>query len=186
VARARPSSIESSRGAGRSREPLLAGTGSGGVASPWWVSGDLDQRGPLLGVASRWGPAGPLQGQGSVLFVAIRSHDVQSRVSGKVSVDDWPMLTWFVWGCTGILRAQRPPGPGWDGTVEITLVSTFMVRLGPDPVCHHVTAENARPSGPADHLIATPLDQGLRPSRPAAAPPRYSPPAAPSSPYRGA
>src|SRR5713226_9537842 len=50
---------------------------------------------------------------------------------GKVSLDDWDMLTWSL-GCTGFLE---PSGvlPSWQQRLEITSL-TFMLNWVPEPV----------------------------------------------------
>ena len=51
---------------------------------------------------------------------------------GKLSFDDWPMLTWSL-GWTGVCVPSVPPS-SWIARFEITSL-TFMFDWVPDPVC---------------------------------------------------
>ena len=52
---------------------------------------------------------------------------------GKVSLDDWPMLTWSL-GCTGCFVPSVPPS-SWLARLPMTSLM-FMFDWVPDPVCH--------------------------------------------------
>ncbi len=104
---------------------------------------------------------------GIVLLVAI-VYAAMCIAVGNVSLDDWAMFTWS-FGCTGSWEPSVPP-TSWMHRLEITSL-TFMFDWVPGPGLEHVQRELAVQL-PADHLVADPLDQ-LRPSRPAAARPRY-------------
>ena len=52
---------------------------------------------------------------------------------GKVSLEDWPMLTWSL-GWTGVLAPSVPP-TSWIARLLMTSL-TFMLLCVPDPVCH--------------------------------------------------
>ena len=51
---------------------------------------------------------------------------------GKLSLDDWAMLTWSL-GCTGCFEPSSPPS-SWEARLAITSL-TFMFDCVPDPVC---------------------------------------------------
>ena len=52
---------------------------------------------------------------------------------GKVSLDDWLMLTWSL-GCTGVLLPSCPPSSS-IARLEMTSF-TFILVCVPEPVCH--------------------------------------------------
>jgi hypothetical protein len=68
---------------------------------------------------------------------------------GKVSFDDWPMLTWSL-GCTGFFEPIVPPRIS-IARFEITSLA-FMFDCVPDPVCQ-TTSGKLSSKLALDHLL---------------------------------
>ncbi len=86
---------------------------------------------------------------------------------GKVSLEDWPMLTSSL-GWTGSLEPSWPP-VSWIARLEITSLR-FMLDCVPEPVCHTYSG-NSLSSLPAitssaTRTIRSVFQRGRRPARP--------------------
>ena len=70
------------------------------------------------------------------------SRHVHDR--GKVSFDDWDMLTWPL-GCTGRFEASGAPA-SWQQRLEMTSL-TFMLNCVPLPVVETCSGETRKSNG---------------------------------------
>ncbi len=86
---------------------------------------------------------------------------------GKVSLEDWPMLTWSL-GWIGVLDPRVPP-TSWTARLLMTSL-TFMLLWVPEPVCHTYSGKwsSSAPeiTSSATRAMRSAFHWGRRPSRP--------------------